>query len=218
VHASVQAGLQMLEELGAANDFEVVRSNGEQTDLTDPQITSAGLAPFDMLFFMNTSGDLFTDPEKQIVMDFLHEKKAFAGVHAAADTERNWAWYHELVGAFFDSHSSGLQPASMTLEPGVNHPALAGLPNPWARAEEWFTFNSFAGGQTPTGLQVLLRYGSAPLTNGPATGQPLAWAREWEGIRSFYTALGHDPAAFGETLVRKHVLGGILWAARRLDP
>jgi len=93
-----------------------------------------------------------------------------------------------------------------------------GLPNPWTRSEEWFAFNSLAGGQTPTGLQVLLRFGGAQVPTGPTTDQPLAWAREWDGVRSFYTAMGHDAAAFSEPLVRQNVLGGILRAARRLDP
>jgi type 1 glutamine amidotransferase len=43
---------------------------------------------------------------------------------------------------------------------------------------------------------------------------PLAWCREFDGGRSFYTALGHFDEAYQDEAFMKHVLNGILWAAR----
>jgi hypothetical protein len=35
---------------------------------------------------------------------FVGTGGGFVGIHSAADTEYDWAWYGELVGAWFDSH------------------------------------------------------------------------------------------------------------------
>lgn len=220
VHPSIAAGINMMEELGAANDFEVVISDGEQdkTQGDENIITPEGLASFDMLFFMNTTGDIFTDAEQQVVIDFLHEKKAFGGVHAATDTEHTWTWYEELVGEIYDGHAVGTPSSSIQIEDAMkNHPAMAGIQNPWTRNEEWYRFGNRITQGLP-GLQVLMRFGGPTVTEGPAVGQPLAWVREWEGIRSFYTAMGHAEGTYTEPDIKKHVLGGVLWAARRLEP
>ena len=41
---------------------------------------------------------------------------------------------------------------------------------------------------------------------------PLAWCHEFEGARSFYTALGHKKEYYSDPNFRKHLLGGIQWA------
>jgi type 1 glutamine amidotransferase len=42
---------------------------------------------------------------------------------------------------------------------------------------------------------------------------PLAWYHEFEGARSFYTALGHKKEYYSDPVFVKHLTGGILWAA-----
>lgn len=216
-HASIASGITMLQELGAANDFEVVVSDGEQTEVGGDEglITEDGLSQFDIVFFMNTSGDIFSNEQQQIFIDHLHEKPAFAGMHAATDTEQSWPWYEELVGEIYYDHSLGTVSGTLALEAGqLTHPALVGLPNPWTRDDEWFHFPDRIGTALP-GLKILLRYSAG---TGAPLGQPVSWVREWEGIRSFYTAMGHNGSAFAEPDLRKHVLGGVLWAVRRLQP
>lgn len=224
-HDSIPAGLQMLKDMGAANDFEVVGSDGEQPDndpnrLNDPQITKEGLAPFDMIFFMNPTGDIFTAAEKQVFIDFLHEKKAFAGVHSTTDTEHSWTWYEELVGEIYASHTPGVPQGTLTLDQSqLNHPSLVGIQSPWTRNDEWYKFSKGrVSGNALPGLQVLIRFGGPELSPGATVGQPISWYRNWEGIRSFYTAMGHPKEAYAEADVKKHILGGILWAVRRLQP
>ena len=51
----------------------------------------------------------------------------YAGVHAAADTEYDWPWYGELVGAYFKSHPA-IQQATVDVE-GHDHPSTARLPD-----------------------------------------------------------------------------------------
>ena len=44
---------------------------------------------------------------------------------------------------------------------------------------------------------------------------PLAWCRNYDGGRSFYTSLGHFDAAYEDDSFMGHVLNGILWAAAK---
>ncbi|RYZ05395.1 MAG: ThuA domain-containing protein [Myxococcales bacterium] len=220
-HPSIGAGNDMLKAMGAANDFEVVLSDGEQTAvMNDPQITAADLEPFDMVFFMNPTGDVFgakDSPERDIFKTWLKNKKSFAGVHSATDTEYAFPWYEDLVGEIYSGHTNeNLPSASVNIEESMkNHPTMVGLPSPWTRNEEWYRFTKGRVTGTLPGFQVLLRFGGPTPSQGPAVGQPISWIRCWEGVRSFYTAMGHDKSAFNEANFKKHVLQGVLWAVRR---
>ena len=52
----------------------------------------------------------------------------FVGIHSAADTEYDWAWYGDLVGAYFDSHPA-IQQGQIQVADRV-HPAT----EPFVRA------------------------------------------------------------------------------------
>jgi uncharacterized protein len=41
---------------------------------------------------------------------------------------------------------------------------------------------------------------------------PVAWYHEYDGGRSFYTALGHTRESYSEELFLEHLLGGIFYA------
>jgi type 1 glutamine amidotransferase len=41
---------------------------------------------------------------------------------------------------------------------------------------------------------------------------PLAWYHEFEGGRSFYTALGHKKEHYQDPILVKQIAGGIQWA------
>ena len=58
----------------------------------------------------------------------------YMGVHAAADTEYDWAFYGGLVGAYFAGHPA-IQPATVRVE-DHNHPATAHLDDAWERTDE----------------------------------------------------------------------------------
>lgn len=218
-HGSIKDGTEMIQAMGMANDFEVVVSDGEQDKIkNDPQLTAADLASFDMVFFMNTTGDIFSMAERDVFKTWLKDKKSFAGVHAATDTEHNYPWYEDLVGEIYSGHTMNPPTPSGTvnIEAAMkNHPTMLGLPSPWTRNEEWYKFTKGRVNGTLPGLQVLLRFGGPKQSDGPDTGQPVSWIRCWEGIRSFYTAMGHDSSAYKEADFKKHVLQGVLWAARR---
>jgi type 1 glutamine amidotransferase len=42
---------------------------------------------------------------------------------------------------------------------------------------------------------------------------PISWAQEYDGGRSFYTAMGHTVESYSEPLFLDHLRVGLLWAA-----
>ncbi len=202
-HDSIAQGKAMLQDIASEQGFEVVETE------TNELITAEGLAQFEIVFFMNSTGDIFNQNEENAFQEWMETKNgAFAGVHSATDTEQGWAFYKEVTGQYYDGHTNANTPGAVQFESAmVDFPALRGLPNPWQRNEEWYRFNSFQQWTGLPGLQVLGRK--------QADNQPIMWIREWDNWRSFYTALGHDAAAFRDPAVKQHVTGGILWAVRR---
>ena len=59
------------------------------------------LKAFDAVVFASTTGDVLNADEQKAMTSFIHAGGGYAGIHAAADTEYDWAWYGKLVGAYF---------------------------------------------------------------------------------------------------------------------
>lgn len=202
-HASISTGITLLSAISQEQGFTIKFTE------TNEDITAAGLAQYEIVFFMNTSGDVFSAAEQLAFEAWMVERDgAFAGVHSATDTESAWPFYSELTGQYYNGHGVTGTTENLALESSLlSHAALNELPNPWSRADEWFNFNSWQTWSMKDGFQILIKRGS--------DGQPVSWIREWSNFRSFYTSMGHDAAVFQDANVKKHVTGGIMWAVRR---
>ena len=73
----------------------------------------------------------------------------FVGVHSASDTEYDWPWYGQLVGAYFDGHPTDPSVRTGTLlvvQP--DHPSTVSLPTTWTRSDEWYDLRDLQAGKT----------------------------------------------------------------------
>ena len=147
---------------------------------------------------------------------FMKRGGGFVGIHGTADGENDNAWFDGLVGAKFVNHPK-LQAAIVKVE---NHdfPATWHLPNKWLRSDEWYNFKNMNVDK----LHILLTvdeasydfsagYDAIPL-KGMGKAHPISWYQEYEGERSFYTALGHKPESFKDKNFLNHIFGAIYWA------
>lgn len=163
---------------------------------------------YELVFFMNPTGDIFNNDEQTKFQTWMDEKGAFCGTHSATDTEAGWPYYSEVTGQYYDGHGMQNTQDSIQIEPtAANHPILVGVPNPWQRREEWYKFNSFQQWTAKEGFTILGRKA--------ADGQPIVWTRQYKGFRSFYNAIGHAAEVFQDPVVKKHITAGILWSVRR---
>ena len=72
--------------------------------------------------------------------------------------------------------------------------------------EEWYVFET----NPRANVNVLISLDEATFQPGD---YPISWYHEFDGGRSFYTALGHGDDAYSEPEFMAHLEGGIAWAA-----
>jgi type 1 glutamine amidotransferase len=200
-HASIPAGITAIQVLGAFNDFAVEASE-------DPAaFNDANLARFAAVVFLSTTGDFLEGGQQAAFERYIRAGHGFVGVHAAADAEYAWPWYHDLLGATFASHPAIQQATVIVVD--ATQPSTRALPNPWMRTDEWYNFTA-----QPTGVTVLARLDEATYTGGTmGAAHPVTWQHVFDGGRAWYTAMGHTACSYGERAFLDQLLGGIEWAA-----
>jgi type 1 glutamine amidotransferase len=203
-HDSIPAGTQAIRELGAAHDFTVTATEDAAA------FTTGNLAGYEAVVFLNTTGDVLDGSQQAAFESYIRGGGGYVGVHSAADTEYDWPFYGELVGAYFASHPP-VQRADVTVA-DRGHAATAHLPRTWTRTDEWYDYLSNARSTA----RVLATLDEASYTGGTmGADHPHAWCKAYQGGRSFYTGGGHTDAAYAEPAFRDHLLGGIRYAAGR---
>jgi cytochrome c len=208
-HSSIPAAIRAIRELGA--------QSGLRVDATeDPSVFRDGkLRRYRAVVFLMTTGDVLAPPQQAAFERFIRKGGGFAGVHSAADTEYSWPWYGGLIGAYFRSHPP-IQRATIRVERKAD-PSTAGLPSTWARTDEWYNFARNPRGSVRV-LAVLDESSYVPGDGAMGSDHPIAWAHQYRGGRAWYTAGGHTEAAYSEPLFRRHLLGGIRYAAGLTPP
>lgn len=205
-HASIDRGVSALQALASENQFQITRS--EDSGI----FSESGLARFDLVIFLNTTGNILNDSQQEAFVDFINAGGSFMGVHAATDTEFNWPWYGKLVGAYFESHPSNPNVRQARLDVlNNNHPSTTHLQQSWERSDEWYNFRDI----NPD-IQVLINIDESSYEGGTnGDFHPMAWYHLYEGGRVFYTAGGHTEASYDEPDFRRHLLGGIFYCLNR---
>jgi type 1 glutamine amidotransferase len=205
-HAAIEPGIAAFERLAAEHGF--------QLDATeDPAVfNAADLSTYDAVVFLLTTGDVLDSAQEAAFTEFIRAGGGFVGIHSASDTEYDWPWYGGLVGAYFDGHPSNPNVRAGTLlVRATDHPATAGLPNPWDREDEWYQFRDGRAGLTVL-LDVDETSYKQPDEQPAPEPRPIAWSHAYDGGRAFYTGLGHTAASYDEPLFLAHVWGGLRFA------
>jgi type 1 glutamine amidotransferase len=203
-HASIAVGIPAIIKLGQEHDFDVDTT----TDAT--KFTYDNLKQYKAVIFLSTTGDVLNDAEKAEFIKYIQHGGGFVGVHSATDTEYNWPWYGNLVGAYFRNHPDHQQEAVLHIV-DPNFIATKGLPSEWKRLDEWYNFKWIA-----PNLHVLITIDEKTYTGGNnGDNHPMSWYHEYDGGRAFYTALGHTDASYSDPLYLGHLLGGIEYAMGR---
>jgi len=201
-HASIADGIAAVQAMAAEHGFSVATTEDAGA------FTDANLAGYDVVLFLNTTGDVLNAEQQAAFERFIQAGGGFAGVHAAADTEYDWPWYGGLVGAYFASHPAIQSGTLLVADPA--HPSTAMLPKRWTRTDEWYNFRS-----NPRSTVHVLATLDEATYDGGAMGydHPIAWCHDYEGGRAWYTAGGHTAESYADPLYREHLLRGLVYAA-----
>jgi cytochrome c len=206
---AINYGRTMLMNMGTKQGFEVTFSDNPA------DLSAANLEQYELLFGLNPTGTSLESRanERAAVEEWMTLKNgAFAGVHSSTDFMPNWAFWKEVTGQYYDKHDDCCSSQNIQWEPtAANFIAVADLPSPWPRSEEWYKFKSWDQWSAKPGFKILSRVTTS--TDGGT--RPVSYIREWSNFRSFYTSLGHDGATYQDANFIKHVAAGLMWAVRR---
>lgn len=196
-HDCIPVAKLAMMQLGAEKGFAV--------DTTEDAavFTEKNLKRYKAIIFLNTTGNVLDDGQQAAMENYIRKGGGYVGIHAATDTEYDWPWYNQLVGAYFLSHPHQ-QTATLQVE-DRDHPATRHLDSTWVRKDEWYNFKSIV-----PGLHVLLRIDEQSYKGGKnGDDHPMSWCRDFDGGRTFYTELGHTKESYSEPAFLQHVWGGI---------
>ncbi len=199
-HESIETGQQALSILAQDEGLSVTVT--EEADY----FLSENFPEYDAVLFLNTDGNIFEDSHREALRAFVEDGGGFIGIHGASATEREWAWFRELIGARFANHPNDpnvFEAAIRVVDTG--HPATEMLPERWVRDDEWYNFD-----EIPENVHVLLEMDTDSYEGSEHPGDhPIAWVHENVGGRVFYTALGHTPESYWDEYFMGHIRGGI---------
>ena len=202
-HKSIDNGKPALLKIGAENNWVVDTTEDASV------FTEANLKKYAAVIFLNTTGNVLNEEQQAAFQKYIQAGNGFIGIHAAADTEYDWPWYNNLVGAYFESHPK----PQVALYSVVNkdHPSVNFMTDTLSRMEEIYNFKSFKKEL----VNVLITVDEKTYTGGKMSGyHPIAWYHNYDGGRAFYTAWGHYPEAFSEPLFLQHLTGAIKWVLK----
>ena len=207
-HDSIPAGVATMRELCAEAGFTMKHT--EEPAEFNPTI----LAVTDVVVFLNTSGDVLSEHQQQAFEEWWNaksEQRGFLAIHSAADTEYDWRFYRDLIGAQFKGHPP-VQEATVIREDD-DHPTVQFLSERWVRVDEWYNYRT---NPRDAGMHVLLALDTSTYQGSEMPGDhPIAWCRDDGSQRMLYTGGGHTIESFAEPLFREHLLAALRWTAHR---
>ncbi len=203
-HESIPAGIAAIRELGKQHDFTVDTTENSQS------FNEKTLRNYNVIIFLNTTGDVLNDAQQLEMNRWVQAGGGFVGIHAAADTEYDWQWYGELVGAYFSSHPNDpnvLEAIVRVVD--KTHGSTKHLPEEWKRTDEWYNYKDIK-----SEINVLLNLDESSYKGGTnGENHPIAWYRDFDGGRSWYTGLGHTDESYQDQNFLDMLWGGIEYAA-----
>jgi type 1 glutamine amidotransferase len=193
-HPSIPYAIQQFTRYGRRLGIQMI------ADQTSQRFTDEGLAPFDVVVWLNTVGGingsppLLTDDEWAAFERYIQAGGGYAGIHGASDCCEESAWYGDLLGngARFNGHPSGIEgsPGCLGAFPGAaggtgscfqavvinedaRHPTTRHLPARWSVSDELYNFRA-----SPRGAVRVLQ----SLDESSYDFQPHPFIRAWGAL------------------------------------
>nr|WP_233415952.1 ThuA domain-containing protein [Streptomyces sp. N35] len=208
----VNAGIEAIERIGLTGP-ENQRFTITATDDASVFTNDTRLGRFNAVVFLTGGGDVLDADQELGLEAYMEAGGGFVGLHDAARTEPYSDWFTGLIGAR-PAAGSGATAQRATVEVGDRqHPANTGLPLEWKRPDKWFNWKENPSGKVHTIARVReASYKPGAGANG--WDHPVSWCRDYDGGRSFYTAMGGTADAYSETDFRAHLRGALNWTTR----
>ncbi|KAF2020353.1 secreted glycosyl hydrolase [Aaosphaeria arxii CBS 175.79] len=206
-HDSIAAGIAAIKDFTLRTTaFEVTASENAQC------ITPVELIRYRVVIFLQCTGFFLSPDNIEALKAFVRGGGGVIGIHGAAAGMPGHQWYNYLLGADFESHPP--PELGRVLVENEHHWLSQSLVAPGQWEDEWYNYRNHPGDNQ--NLIILLR-GDTSSFHGGKMGKyhPLAWCQDFEGGRSYYTALGHFEGAYGNAWFLDQIFKAIFWVARQ---
>jgi type 1 glutamine amidotransferase len=201
-HASITAGIEALKKMGEKNTWKVTFTEDASV------FNDTFLSGKEAVVFLSTTGNVLDEQQQKAFEKYIKSGGGYVGIHGATDTEYDWPWYGNLAGAYFSDHPKIQQGRIKILN--NTHPATKHLQNEWIHIEEWYNFKE----PVKKDCIILMEVDETSYEGGKMGTHPVSWYHNFDGGRSFYTALGHRNESYSnDAIFLNHIEGGIKWAA-----
>jgi type 1 glutamine amidotransferase len=209
-HESIPAGIKAVTELAARRGLRAVASE-------DPAVfSSESLRHFRAIVLLscttdpkNPASEWLVGDRRDALQQFVRSGGGVLAVHAAADSHYDWPWYRRLIGGHFARHPEGTPKGTVTIVAPTD-PTMRGLPRTVSRADEWYYFDDY----DPVS-KVLVTLDPQSIGEKDINPNPVAWTREINSGRIFYTAMGHTKESYSEPFFLRHLGQGLDWVMGR---
>jgi uncharacterized protein len=212
--AVIPTAIMQFKKMSVKHNFGLTWS--QQPD----SFTDKNLEEFSVVVFLQSNGETLDTEQMASLKKYIRNGGGFVGIHAASvPYPSNDEWFQKLIGRAFTRHP--LQQTGILNVVDRNFPSNYHLPEKWVWTDEWYEF----GEALSDNLHVLLtvdessynvkRGGDNQVLEDTGMGNfhPIAWYQDYDGGRSFFTALGHVEESYNDPLFLSHIYGGIYWAA-----
>ena len=186
-HTSIDDGIKMFEKLGHENNLSLTVSE-------DPSIfNDDSLKQFNAVVFLSTTGEILNYRQQLCFKRYIEAGGGFMGIHGSSASLSHSDWYRELVGAYFNNHTT-IQKARLIVDKDKKFPVTKSLQVPWIFEDEWYNWEAI-----PENVNVLVSVDEASYHGGEhGKIHPLVWYHEYGGGKSFYMALGHTTESYSD--------------------
>lgn len=185
-HESIPAGVDMFDKIFKEQGIKYLHTEDASV------FNSDNMNKVKAVVFLNTTGDVLNSDQEKVMYRMIEGGANFIGVHAAADTEYDWNWYGNLVGAYFKSHPNDPNVREAVTRVRGNHTCTNHLPKEWKRADEWYNYNF-----NHDELKPLLLLDESSYEGGEnGNYHPITWLNRQGKGTMFYTGLGHTDETY----------------------
>ena len=216
------AGLTAIRQAARTGDFTVVAP--APADVGD-HFTVKKLEQYRAVVFLTTGlASPLTDPQRANFETYFRNGGGFVGIGSAVETDASWQFLTDILGTRAASRTE-VQSGTIKVFDRV-HDASKSLPMYWDRTDHWYNLSRNVRGVSHV-LATVVEDPFGPQPQGATLDgieggtmgahHPVSFCKDYQGGRSFYTALGNTPEAFDATLTT-HLKGAISWAAGASDP
>jgi cytochrome c len=201
------------ESIGAGKDalIKMAKDKGFSANFTEDAslFNEKELAKYNAVVFLNTTGDVLNNEQQISFERYIQAGGGYVGIHAATDCEYDWAWYGQLAGAYFLDHPNPNNVQKGTFKvTQKNHFLTQGMADEFEKTDEFYSFKNIS-----SKINVVLKIDEKSYIGGKnGDNHPMSWYQEFDGGRSFYTAMGHTNETFSEPIFLNHLYAGIKYA------